>query len=73
MNCKEFEMVVGTLTFENERLQKLNDDLMNRIMAGNYTNYKMFEHQEVRDAALEVEFDPNNDPDNAGTIFTDEE
>jgi len=72
MNCKEFEMVVGALTFENERLQKLNDDLMNRIMAGNYTNYKMFEHQEVRDAALEMELDSESDADNAGTIFEEE-
>ena len=73
MKAKEFELVVEVLTKENERLQKINDDLMDRIMAGNYTNYQMFKHQPVRDAALEEALSSDSDSDNAGTIYETEE
>jgi len=64
-----FESVIKVLEKEIKRLQKLNHDLMDRIMSGNFSDYKMFDQPVFKEAALEEALGDDYDQNNAGEIY----
>lgn len=68
-----YESALRVLQGEVRRLQKMNEDLLNRVMSSNYQEYKMFNNDVFAEAALKAELAPDSDPDNAGEIYYEDE